>query len=74
MRRTIYLPDELGRLVEEYLREHPDVTLSALVREALEQKLIPRDPRAILKLAGLVTQASTSACDRAEDQFTRRER
>ncbi len=74
MRRTIYLPEDLAQRVEAYLREHPGVTLSALVREALEQKLSPRDPRAILELAGLVTQASTSARERAEDQFVRRER
>jgi hypothetical protein len=74
MRRTIYLPDEFGKRVEAYLREHPDVSLSTLVREALEERLTPPDPRAILELAGLVSQASTAAGLHAEDRFVRRER
>jgi hypothetical protein len=74
MRRTIYLPEDLAHRVETYLHEHPGVTLSALVREALENQLCPPDPSAILELAGLVKEASTSARERAEDQFVRRER
>jgi hypothetical protein len=73
MRRTIYLPDELDKRVEAYLREHPGVSLSTLVRQALEERLTPPDPRAILELAGLVPQASRGAARHAEDQFVRRE-
>jgi hypothetical protein len=74
MRRTIYLPDDLARRVEDYLREHPGLSLSTLVREALDSRLMPPDPRAILDLAGLVPDASTAARERAEDQLFRHER
>ncbi|HEY3110477.1 MAG TPA: CopG family transcriptional regulator [Chloroflexota bacterium] len=68
MKRTVYLPDQLDARVEAYLREHPGASLSGLVQEALEQRLAPREPRAILELAGLVTSASTSAREHAEDR------
>ena len=74
MRRTIYLPDELAEQVEGYLREHPGVSLSTLVQEALESRLAPPDPSAILELAGLVPAASTVARLQVEDQVIRRER
>jgi hypothetical protein len=74
MRRTIYLPDEEARLVEAYLLAHPGLSLSALVREALVSRLTPPDTCAILDLAGLVPDASTSARQQAEDYFVRRER
>ena len=74
MRRTIYLPDELARRLDDYLEEHPGLSLSGLVREALERRLTPPDPGAILDLAGLVPEASVEARLRAEDRFVRRER
>lgn len=74
MRRTIYLPDELAGQVEEYLREHPSVSFSTLVQEALQQRLTPSDPAAILDLAGLVASASTTARLHAEDRLVGRER
>lgn len=74
MKRTIYLPDNLAERVEAYLREHPGVTLSGLVQEALAQCLVPPDPSAILNLAGLVLEASTAARQRAEDSFVPCER
>jgi hypothetical protein len=74
MRRTIYLPDDFGERLDAYLREHPGVSLSTLVREALEDRLAPPDPRAILELAGLVPEASTAAVLHAEDRFVRHER
>ena len=74
MRRTIYLPDELAARVDAYLRDHPGVSLSTLVREALEHRLASPDPAAILTLAGLVSEASTVARQRAEDRFIGRAR
>ena len=74
MRRTIYLPDSLAERVHAHLREHPELTLSALVQRALEERLGARDPAAILELAGIVPTASTQAGDNAEDRFVRRER
>ncbi len=67
MKRTIYLPDELAHRVEDYLQLHRK-SLSAVVREALETKLTPRDPWAILELSGIVTKKSVNARDRPEDQ------
>jgi metal-responsive CopG/Arc/MetJ family transcriptional regulator len=63
MRATIYLPDDLARVVEVYLKEHPQTSLSALVQEALEARL-RRNPAALLELAGIVEKASVSAEDR----------
>jgi hypothetical protein len=74
MRRTIYLPEQLAERVDTYLREHPGLSLSTLVREALEHRLTPPDPGAILDLAGLVPDASTVARRQAEGRFVRRER
>ena len=54
MRKTIYLPDELAARVEEYLKEHNGETLSSLVQEALERRMGPKDPDAILKMIGLI--------------------
>jgi metal-responsive CopG/Arc/MetJ family transcriptional regulator len=68
VKRTVYLPDQLGARVEAYLREHPGASLSGLVQEALEQRLAPRDPRGVLELAGLVLVASTHAREHAEDR------
>jgi hypothetical protein len=74
VRRTIYLPDELDERVDRYLREHPGLSFSSLVQEALDGRLAPPDPRKILDLAGLVGSASTTAGSRAEDRHVRQER
>lgn len=37
VRATIYLPDDLARAVEAYLKEHPETSLSALVRRPYGQ-------------------------------------
>jgi hypothetical protein len=74
MRRTIYLPDELDAQVEEYLRGHPEKSFSALVQEALEERVAPRDIGALLELAGIVKSAPVNARDRAEDQTILEER
>lgn len=73
-RRTIYLSRPLAERVEAYLRAHPEATLSGLVQEALEQHLTPPDPGAILELAGVVEQASTTARERAEDRVVQHRR
>jgi hypothetical protein len=74
VKRTVYLPDDLAGRVEAYLREHRSLTFSTLVQEALEHRLTPPDPRAVLDLAGLVPEASTPARQRAEDRVVHRER
>lgn len=66
MKRTVYLPDELARL-DKYLRKHPDETLSSIVQEALEVKLVHKDVSKLLALAGVVQNAPCNAGDRAED-------
>src|SRR5207248_4341372 len=67
MRRTIYLPDVLAERVEAYLWEHPGLSLSTLVREALEHRLVPPDPGAILDLAGLVPEARSTLAHSLSD-------
>lgn len=74
MHTAIYLPDPLSEAVEEYLKGHPETSLSALVQEALEARLAPKNPAALLELAGLVKTAFTPARENAEDRLTRRER
>ncbi len=74
MKRTVYLPDDLGSQVDEYLKLHPGLTLSTLVQQVLAERIAPPDPRAILELAGIVPRASTSAREWAEDSVVRGER
>ncbi|MFZ5991399.1 MAG: CopG family transcriptional regulator [Deinococcota bacterium] len=82
MRTTVYLPDDLARAVEAYLKEHPETSLSALVQESLAARL-RRNPAVLLELAGIVEKASgcspvgeaaSSAGEAAEDRLYRRER
>ena len=56
MRRTIYLPDEFAARVDEYLKVNRNLTFSSLAREAIEQRIAPKDPSAILKLIGLASK------------------
>jgi hypothetical protein len=81
MRKTIYLPDDLAARVDEYLKLHKDQTFSSLVQTVLEEKVVPRDPRGILRLAGLVDVDTFESEDKAarfknhpEDQFYDRAR
>lgn len=74
MKRTLYLPEELHRRVEAYLKIHPGITFSRLVQDALKARLGREDPRRLLRLAGIVTSAPTSARARAEDRPIARER
>ncbi len=75
MKRTIYLPENLDRRLRAYVRAHPGVTLSSAIQEAVDAFIGRKDPRRILRLAGVVTQASGPAArDRAEDSTIGRER
>jgi len=67
MKRTIYLPDDLAERLNEYLKQHPEETLSSIVQEALEVKLVHKDVSKLLDLAGIVQNAPCNAGDRAED-------
>lgn len=67
MKRTVYLPDELAERLNEYLTKHPDETLSSIVQEALEVKLVSKDVSKLLALAGMVQNAPYNAVDHAED-------
>ena len=67
MQLTLELPDALAERLKKYLQEHPKETVLSLIQEALEVKLIPKDSSALLKLAGIVTDAPHNARDRAED-------
>jgi hypothetical protein len=58
MRKTIFIPDDLGARLEEYLRENPNETASGVLQEGLALKLRlgnygkPRDLSPLLALAG----------------------
>jgi hypothetical protein len=76
MRKTIYLPDDLAEQVDDYLKLHQGETFSSLVQEVLKERVAPRDPRGILRLAGLVDvdtfeseEKARRFADRPEDQF-----
>jgi hypothetical protein len=53
MKATIYIPKKLEQAVKSYLEIYPEKTLSSLVQESLEDKLMPRKSR-LLELAGFV--------------------
>lgn len=67
MKRTIYLSDDLGKRVEEYLQKTPNLNLSNLVQEALEAKLASKDISELLELAGIVKDSPREASENAED-------
>ena len=78
MRKTIYLPDDLAARVEEYLKQHKDMTFSSLVQEVLEAKVAPRDRSAMLKLIGLIPKDAPRRVipldeRQPEDRYTDRE-
>ena len=54
MKATIYIPGKLEEAIKNHLEIHPEKTLSGLVQESLENKLLPRKSR-LLELAGFVT-------------------
>jgi hypothetical protein len=80
MKASIYLPHNLENAVQNYLKDHPSMTLSSLVQEALENKLKPRSNK-ILELAGFVSfdpqdkrtpeQITEDKRERPEDEPTR---
>ena len=74
MRRTIYLPDDLAARAEEYLRDHPGVSFSNLVCEALRARVAPPDLSAILDLPALMPEADRPARVQPEDRAGRDER
>lgn len=81
MKASIYIPNELEIIVQNYLQDHPEMSLSGLVQEALENKLKPRRNR-ILELAGFVSsdgvdkrtpqQITDDMRERPEDEPTKR--
>jgi hypothetical protein len=70
MKLTIEVPDNLGKRLNDYLKEHPEETLFSLVQEVLEVKLTPKNTTKLLELAGIVTDAPRGAAENAEDYET----
>jgi hypothetical protein len=68
MRRTVYLPDDLAEQVDQYLKDHPWLTFSGLVGEALRARVAPPDINALLELAGLVPEADRPVREQPEDR------
>jgi hypothetical protein len=82
MKATIYIPDKLEQVVKNHLEIYPEKTLSSLVQESLENKLMPRKSR-LLELAGFVAfdpkkrnpeQMADDERQRPEDKPTKRGR
>jgi hypothetical protein len=81
MKASIYIPNELEIIVQNYLQDHPEMSLSGLVQEALENKLKPRR-NTLLELAGFVSfdavdkrtpeQIAEDLRERPEDEPTKR--
>jgi metal-responsive CopG/Arc/MetJ family transcriptional regulator len=67
IQRTVELSESLVQHLDQYLREHPDETLSSLVMDVLEMKLHPRDLSELLALSGIVVESPRNASERAED-------
>lgn len=57
--RTIQLSDDLARLVDDYLQEHPGENLSTLVQDILEIKVVRKDLSKLLELSGIVSEETT---------------
>jgi predicted transcriptional regulator len=58
LKTTVYLNDQLERLLQTYLAEHPDATLSNLIQDALESKLNRANAAAeLLKITGIAQNA-----------------
>lgn len=68
MQVTIDLPNHIAEYLEDYLKDHPSESVSKLVCEALEIRLVPKDTSKLLDLAGIVTEAPYNARDFAEDR------
>ena len=76
-KRTVYLPDELARQIDDYLELHQSKNFSALVQETLRARVAPRDLSGILELAGFVEsggEPDDRFKDRPEDRFYDRAR
>jgi hypothetical protein len=74
MKRTLYIPEELSKRIDAYLKIHPEMTFSRLGQRALEREVGDRDVRRLLRLAGIVKSAPVPARERAEDRVIARER
>ena len=67
MKRTVYIPDEYANALDNYLKEHPEETLSSIMQEAIQKKLAQKDISKFLALAGLIQDAPCNAANHAED-------
>lgn len=61
MKKTLYIPDELWEELTNYLKQHPQENPSSVVQMALKDKLRPRNGAGLLKLEGIVKNASADA-------------
>jgi hypothetical protein len=68
MRRTVYLPDDLAAAADTYLRDHPGLSFSNLVAEALRARVAPTDISAFLERAGLLPDPNRPARIQPEDR------
>lgn len=61
MKRTLYIPDELWKELQQYLAHHPEQNPSSVVQAALTAKLRPKNGSKLLELAAIVKNAPPDA-------------
>lgn len=74
MKRTVYIPDALDKKIDEYLKEHPEESLSSIMQEAIYKKIAQKNVADFLALAGIIEDTSCNARDRAEDSVVTEEK
>ncbi|MEH2409481.1 hypothetical protein [Nostoc sp.] len=61
MKRTLYIPDELWKQLDQYLKDHPEQNPSSVIQAALAEKLHSKNGSRLLFLAGIVENAPPDA-------------
>jgi hypothetical protein len=69
MRKTIFIPDDLGTRLEEYLSSNPNETPSSMFQEFLRWKLPSKRPLSdLLAVAGAFSYDPDNAANRDDIQ------
>ena len=69
MKKTIYLPDDLAKRIEQRLQQKGEEqdSFSQFVQKAIEKELREKDISHFLRFAGVVKEAPHHADEEAED-------
>ena len=69
MEKNFDLSESLKVKLTAYLEEHPEVSFEDIVKDALKFRKVSKNPKALLKLAGIVTEADCHAAEKTEDKI-----